>query len=65
MFVVRWNGAYDPLAAELAQTPVEMADSTVHRLQGKFPFNGKVTDLYLYKDPYDTFMEDTLQTIYP
>lgn len=58
------------LSPKPAVTPVPLPtpDSPLQRLPGKFPFNGKVTDLYLLKDPYrfdPALFEDTLQNFYP
>lgn len=45
--------------------PAKPTDSTIHRLPGQFPFNGKPEDIFVLRDSYNSLYSDALQNFYP
>jgi hypothetical protein len=45
--------------------PQPPADSTVHKLEGQFTFNGKPDNMFVLRDSYNSLYGDALQNFYP
>ncbi|KAK4873593.1 hypothetical protein RN001_012953 [Aquatica leii] len=64
--IYQWNGGvnhYNTPPPPTTSKPV--TDSTIHRLPGKFSFNGKPNDIYVLEDHYNSLYSDALQNFYP
>jgi len=55
---------YDYTSVTKPSKPV-LADSTIHRLPGKYTFNGKPDDIFVLRDSYNSLYSDALQNFYP
>lgn len=74
--IYQWGGGLDafptaaappppPVPAFTTARPVKPADSTIHRLPGKYTFNGKPNDIFVLRDSYNSLYGDALQNFYP
>ncbi|KAF5296528.1 hypothetical protein FQR65_LT01518 [Abscondita terminalis] len=64
--IYQWNGGIgDYNTPPPPTTPKPITDSTIHRLPGKYTFNGKPNDIYVLEDHYNSLYSDALQNFYP
>lgn len=60
-----FNRPSTPTTTTTKKPPTKRPDSTIHRLPGKYPFNGKPTDIKILRDSYNSLYSDALQNFYP
>lgn len=63
--IYQWNGAVDKFPDMQQNIPQQPPDSAIHRLPGKYSFNGKPNDIYVLRDSYNSLYGDALQNFYP
>lgn len=73
--IYQWNGGFGKfptLIKPIPQPEVSKSklqpkpiDSKIHRLPGKYVFNGKPNDVYVLSDSYNLIYEDALHNFYP
>lgn len=72
--IYQWGGALDgfptaapppPFTTPRPKPVVKPADSAIHRLPGKYTFNGKPNDIFVLRDSYNSLYSDALQNFYP
>lgn len=69
--IYQWGGGLDTFPTAAPPPPprpkptVKPVDSAIHRLPGKYTFNGKPNDIFVLRDSYNSLYSDALQNFYP